>query len=55
MSAKTSTAKLVITHILDTSALLAHYLHESGAEDVNLILARGPEETGVSLKALVEY
>jgi len=44
----------VITHVLDTSAILAHYLNEPGAEDVNVILARGPEETGLSLIALVE-
>ena len=44
----------MITHVLDTSALLAHYLREPGAEDVNVILARGPEETGVSLVTLVE-
>lgn len=44
----------MITHVLDTSAVLAHYLREPGAEDVNAILARGPEETGVSLISLVE-
>lgn len=44
----------MITHVLDTSALLAHYLREPGGEDVNVILARGPEETGVSLVTLVE-
>lgn len=44
----------MITHVLDTSAVLAHYLREPGAEDVNAILARGPEEAGVSLISLVE-
>jgi len=44
----------VITHVLDTSALLAHYLREPGADDVNAILARGPDETGVSLISIVE-
>ncbi|NBU11575.1 MAG: type II toxin-antitoxin system VapC family toxin [Proteobacteria bacterium] len=44
----------MITHVLDTSALLAHYLREPGAEEVNVILARGPEENGVSLVTLVE-
>ena len=29
----------MITHVLDTSALLAHYLREPGADDVNAILA----------------
>jgi predicted nucleic acid-binding protein len=44
----------VITHVLDTSAILAHYLREPGAEDVNAILARGPEAAGVSLITVVE-
>jgi len=44
----------VITHVLDTSAILAHYLSEPGADDVNAILARGPDETGVSLISIVE-
>ena len=44
----------MITHILDTSAILAHYLREPGAEEVHVILARGPEENGLSLIALVE-
>ena len=44
----------MITHVLDTSALLAHYLREPGAGDVNVILARGPEGNGVSLITVVE-
>ena len=44
----------MITHVLDTSALLAHYLREPGAGDVNVILARGLEETGISLITVVE-
>lgn len=44
----------MITHVLDTSAILAHYLREPGAEDVNAILALGPEAAGVPLIALVE-
>lgn len=44
----------MITHVLDTSAILAHYLGEPGADDVNAILARGPDTTGISLIALVE-
>jgi predicted nucleic acid-binding protein len=44
----------VITHVLDTSAILAHYLSEPGADDVNAILAQGPEAAGISLIALVE-
>ena len=44
----------MITHVLDTSAILAHYLRESGAEDVNAILSKGPEASGISLVTLVE-
>ena len=44
----------MITHVLDTSAILAHYLREPGADDVNAILAQGPEAAGISLIALVE-
>ena len=44
----------MITHVLDTSAVLAYYLREPGAEDVKAILARGPDEAGVSLISLVE-
>jgi predicted nucleic acid-binding protein len=44
----------MITHVLDTSAILAHYLREPGAEDVNSVLARGPDETGISLITIVE-
>lgn len=44
----------MITHVLDTSAILAHYLREPGASDVNAILARGPEAAGLSLISIVE-
>ena len=44
----------MITHVLDTSAILAHYLNEPGADDVNAILAQGPEVAGISLIGLVE-
>ncbi len=44
----------MIAHVLDTSAILAHYLSESGAEDVNAILSKGPEASGISLVTLVE-
>lgn len=44
----------MITHLLDTSAILAHYFCEPGAEDVNGILACGPETTGISLVTVVE-
>ena len=44
----------MITHVLDTSALLAHYLQEPGAADVNNLLAQGPEQAGISLITVVE-
>ena len=44
----------MIAHVLDTSAILAHYLRESGAEGVNAILSKGPEASGISLVTLVE-
>ena len=44
----------MITHVLDTSAILAHYLKEPGAEDVNHILSCGPEEVGLSIVSLPE-
>ena len=33
---------------------MAHYLRETGAEDVNAILSKGPEASGISLVTLVE-
>lgn len=44
----------MITHVLDTSAILAHYLREQGAREVNAILTRGPEAAGLSLISIVE-
>jgi len=44
----------VITLVLDTSAILAHYLNEPGADDVNAILTQGPEAAGIPLIALAE-
>ena len=44
----------MITHVLDTSALLAHYRQEPGAESVNNILAQGPDLAGISLITVVE-
>jgi PIN domain nuclease of toxin-antitoxin system len=43
-----------MTHVLDTSAILAHYWREPGSEEVNCLLTRGPEETGISLITLAE-
>ena len=39
----------MITHVLDTSAVLAHFLKEPGAEEVNRILSQGPLVVGVSM------
>ena len=44
----------MITHVLDTSAILAHYLREPGASEVNAILARGPDAAGLSPISVVE-
>lgn len=44
----------MITHVLDTSAILSHYLREPGASEVNAILTRGPEAAGLSLISIVE-
>lgn len=38
-----------VTHLLDTSAILAHYLDEPGAEQVSALLAAGP--SGVAMAA----
>jgi predicted nucleic acid-binding protein len=43
----------VITHFLDTSAVLAHYLRESGADEVNALL-HSSAEIGLSVLSLVE-
>jgi predicted nucleic acid-binding protein len=44
----------VIRHVLDTSAILAHYLQEPGSVEVNELLSDGPGEVGLSLITLVE-
>lgn len=36
----------MITHVFDTSALLAHYFDEAGAEDVQRIWEANPERSG---------
>ncbi len=43
-----------MTHLLDTSALLTHYLDEDGAEDVDRVLAGGPSKVAVSAITWVE-
>ena len=44
----------MITHVFDTSAILAHYFHEPGAEQVNSLLADNAVEVGLPAIALIE-
>jgi predicted nucleic acid-binding protein len=44
----------VITHLLDTSAWLAHLLRESGHEQVSSLLLEADNRVGVSALSLVE-
>lgn len=44
----------MITHVFDTSAILAHYFHEPGAEQVNALLADNSVEIGLPAIALIE-
>jgi PIN domain nuclease of toxin-antitoxin system len=43
----------VITHVFDSSAILAHYLQENGAAELNEILLQN-DEIGISVLSLVE-
>jgi len=43
-----------MTHLLDTSALLVHYLDEAGAAEVDQLLAGGPARVAVSVITWVE-
>lgn len=43
-----------MTHLLDTSAILAHYLDEPGAQTVEEILAQGPEIAAIAAPSWVE-
>lgn len=43
-----------MTHLLDTTALLAHFLDETGADQVELLLARGPSAIAVAAPTWVE-
>jgi predicted nucleic acid-binding protein len=43
-----------MTHLLDTSAVLAHYLDEPGAEDVDSLLAGGPEVAALAAPSWAE-
>lgn len=44
----------MITHVLDTSALLAHNQNEPGADQVTALLALGPNMIAISAVTLVE-
>ena len=44
-----------MTHLLDTSALLAHYLAEHGAERVQSLFEDEAVVTGTSILALYEF
>lgn len=43
-----------MTHLLDTSAILAHFLDEPGAEEVDALLAGGPEVAALAAPSWVE-
>lgn len=44
----------MITHVFDTTAILAHYFHETGAEQVNDLLADNSVEIGIPAIELLE-
>jgi PIN domain nuclease of toxin-antitoxin system len=44
-----------MTHLLDTSALLVHYLAEPGGERVQELFADGSITVGVSILSLYEF
>ena len=43
-----------MTHLLDTSAILAHYLDEPGADEVESLLAQGPSVVALAAPSWVE-
>jgi hypothetical protein len=43
-----------MTHLLDTSAILAHYLDEPGADEVENLLAQGPSTVALAAPSWVE-
>jgi len=43
-----------MTHLLDTSAILAHYLDEPGADEVESLLAQGPSAMALAAPSWVE-
>lgn len=44
-----------MTHLLDTSALLADYLDEPGADQVEALLAQGPGVVALAAPSWVEF
>ena len=44
-----------MTHLLDTTALLAHFLDENGAKEVDELLGRGPDHVAVAAPTWVEF
>ena len=44
----------MITHVFDTTAILAHYFHEPGAELVNELLANNSVDVGIPATELLE-
>ena len=43
-----------MTHLLDTSAILAHYLDEPGADEVENLLSQGPGVAALAAPSWVE-
>lgn len=43
-----------MTHLLDTSALLAHFLDEPGADEVERLLAQGPTVVALAAPSWIE-
>jgi PIN domain nuclease of toxin-antitoxin system len=43
-----------VTHLLDTSAILAHFLDEPGADTVAGLLASGPEAVALTTPSWAE-
>ena len=43
-----------MTHLLDTSAILAHYLDEPGTDEVESLLAQGPNVVALAAPSWVE-
>jgi predicted nucleic acid-binding protein len=43
-----------MTHLLDTSAVLAHFLDEPGAGEVDLLLREGPETAALAAPSWAE-